>query len=325
MLIFDGHSDLLTDITSRRLKGDRDIFLNRHEQKLRRGGVGALIAVVWIDPPYDVNPPERMLQILKNGFADLYPLDRVAFPVRNAVELDKAVNDDKIAVVLGMEGLDGLEDDPDGIYFLHELGLRHASLTWNSENSFATGVRAQKQERGLTIAGKRAVKIMEELGILLDVSHADEKTFWDVINAASGPVIASHSNAYKICPAARNLKDEQIKAIAESGGVIGMNAWPEFVDEKYPSVEKLIDHVDYIVEKVGIDHVSFGFDFTDFLEDDSISSFQVGDTAITPGLKGADDIPNIINGLLKRGYTKEDLNKIAYLNLRNLFARVTGK
>lgn len=325
MFVFDGHSDLLTDITSRRIKGERNIFLSRHNSRLTKGGVSGLIAVVWIDPPYDSNPPARMLDIIKNGFADLSPLKNVAFPIRNAQELDKAVNENKMAIVLGMEGLSGLGDDPEGLYFLHELGLRHASLTWNEGNSFATGVRAERADKGITAHGRRAVQIMEELGILVDVSHADEKTFWDVMDTANGPVIASHSNAYSLCRAPRNLKDEQIKAVAGSGGIIGINSWPEFVDEENPSIGKLAEHVDYLVNLAGIDHVSFGFDFTDFLGGESISSFQTGSAVITPGIKGADEIPNLISLLSEKGYGSDDLEKICFKNFRNVFEKVTSK
>jgi len=322
MLIFDGHSDFLTDITLQRAKGERDIFRTKHIPKLKKGGVNALIGVIWADPPYDVDAPSRMLQIIKSGFADLQPLDQVVFPVKNHREFKKAIEENKIAIILGMEGLSGMEDDPDGLYFLHELGVRHASLTWNEGNAFATGVRAERSEKGVTAKGKKVIRTMEELGMMIDVSHADEKTFWDVMSVVSGPVMASHSNSYSLCPNSRNLKDEQIKAIANSGGLIGINAWPEFVDEVTPTIEKLIDHVDYIVDKAGIDHVSFGFDFTDFLEDDSISSFKTGDIDKTTGLGCAEEIPNLISGLLAKGYRLQDIEKISFRNLENLFARV---
>ncbi len=210
-------------------------------------------------------------------------------------------------------------------YTFYELGLRHASLTWNEANSFATGVRANRENKGLTLAGKRAVKIMEELGIIIDISHADEKTFWDIMDVTSVPIIASHSNAYNLCPVNRNLKDDQVKAIANSGGIVGVNSWPEFVDKENPSLSKLVDHIDYLVNLAGVDHVAFGFDFTDFLEDTAVSSFKTGDTVITPGINSATEIPNIIKALQARGYSNQDLEKICYKNLRDLFRIITTK
>ena len=175
------------------------------------------------------------------------------------------------------------------------------------------------------MAGKRAIEIMEELGIIIDVSHADEKTFWDIIEVASGPIIASHSNVYNLCPVSRNLKDDQIKAIANTGGIVGINSWPEFVDKENPSLNKLVDHIDYLVNLVGINHVAFGFDFTDFLNDSAVSSFKTGETAITPGINSADEIPNIIKALKDRGYNNEALDKICSKNLRDLFRVITTK
>lgn len=325
MLIFDGHSDLLTDITLRRINGERNIFKTRHYPKLIKGGVNALIAVVWIDPPYDSNPSARMLEIIKNGYAELYPLNDVVFPVKNACELDLAIKNNKIGIILGMEGLSGLENDPEALYFLYELGLRHASLTWNGANGFATGVRSNSEIKGLTLAGKRAVKIMEELGIVIDVSHADEKTFWDIINMTNRPIIASHSNVYNLCPADRNLKDEQIRAIANSGGIIGINSWHEFVDRENPNLDNLANHIDYLVNIAGIDHVAFGFDFTDFLNDTTVSSFKTGELSATFGINSADEIPNIVKVLKDRGYSNEALGKICFNNLRDLFKFITEK
>lgn len=325
MIVFDGHSDLLTDLSTRRINGERNIFGTRHYLKLKKGCVGALIAVVWIEPPYGSKPSAAMMEIIKNGYAELCTFNDVVFPVRTADELDLAIKNNKIAVILGMEGLEGLEDDPEGIYFLYELGLRHASLTWNAANGFATGVRADRETKGLTAAGKRAVKIMEELGIIIDVSHADEKTFWDIVSIAKTPIIASHSNVYNLCPADRNLKDEQIRAIANSGGIIGINSWHEFVDKENPNLDKLANHIDYLVNLAGIDHVAFGFDFTDFLSDSTVSSFKTTELSATLGINSADEIPNLVEVLKNRGYSDKALEKICFKNLRNLFKLITSK
>lgn len=325
MLIFDGHSDLLTDITLRRNNGERNIFKARHYPKLIKGGVNSLIAVVWIDPPYDSDPSARMMEIIKNGYADLYNCDDVVFPVKNAYELDLAIKNNKIGIILGMEGLSGLDKDPEALYFLYELGLRHASLTWNGANGFATGIRSSSETKGLTSAGKRAVKIMEELGIIIDVSHADERTFWDIVDVTSKPVIASHSNVYKLCPTDRNLKDEQIRAIANTGGIIGINSWHEFVDKENPSLDKLVNHIDYLVNLAGIDHVAFGFDFTDFLDDSTVLSFKTEEFSTTVGINNAEEIPNIVKALKDRGYSNEALEKICFNNLRDLFKLITTK
>src|SRR5699024_939095 len=123
-----------------------------------------------------------------------------------------AIEKDKLAVLLGLEGLSGIGEDVDLIYSLYHLGFRLMSLTWNEQNHLATGAGGDIN-RGLTDLGKKAIKIINELGIILDVSHANDKSFWDIANTASKPFIASHSNSRAICNVPRNLTDEQIKFI----------------------------------------------------------------------------------------------------------------
>jgi membrane dipeptidase len=163
---------------------------------------------------------------------------------------------------------------------------------------------------------------MEELGMIVDVSHANEKSFWDIYENTEKPFIASHSNVYNLCKVPRNLKDDQIKAIAERGGVIGINAWPDFIDEVNPSMENLVRHVDYIADLVGIDYVGFGFDFCDFLTEDTTASFQGGETSATKGLEDASKIPNFVELLAKSGYSERDIEKIAYGNMERVIKEI---
>lgn len=234
-----------------------------------------------------------------------------------------AVDEGKLAVILGMEGLSPLGEDPEGIYTLYQLGFRQISLTWNEQNAFATGTRGDVN-RGLTELGKRAIRIMEELGIILDVSHANDKTFWDIYEVATKPLIASHSNARALCPVPRNITDEQIKAIGESGGLVGINAFNEFihVDRDKRNVDYLINHIEHIVDLIGIDHVTFGFDFFEYLEEDKSKSFIEDPYRGTPGIEDISQAPNLIRKLQDRGFSKEDIEKISYRNFLNLMDRV---
>ena len=221
------------------------------------------------------------------------------------------------------------------------------TLTWNNSTSWATSAWDETLHKdslphiGLTEFGKQVVKKMNELGMIVDLSHTGEKTFWDAINTTTKPVIASHSCVYNLCPHRRNLKDDQIKAIAKNGGVIHLNFYAGFIDstyekkalsfrskykteidsliklnyqpdyaamvvsEKYPAelssmlppLSMLIDHLDYIVKLVGVDHVGLGSDFD-------------GIEAPPKGLKGVEDFPEITRELISRGYTKKDIKKI---------------
>lgn len=230
------------------------------------------------------------------------------------------------------------------------------TLTWNNSTSWATSAADETTHgdslphKGLTDFGKKIVARMNELGMMVDVSHVGEQTFWDVINTTTKPIIASHSNAWSLCPHRRNLKDAQIKAIAQNGGVIHLNFYAGFIDstfdrktaafnqrhqreidslvtrgaqpdyarmivsEKYrdeivsarPPLSMLLDHLDYIVQLAGIDHVGLGSDF------DGIS-FAPRE------LNGVEDFPLITKALLERGYSKKQIRKILGENFIRVF------
>ncbi|MGE5676904.1 MAG: dipeptidase [Pseudomonadota bacterium] len=322
MRVLDGHSDILTDVTIKRLSGETDVFRKYHVERLNSGNVKGLILVVWVDPPYTEDPARRVMDILGATFEEIEDMKEIAGIVYKASDMDDIQNSGRIPIVLGMEGLSGLGGNVSLIPLLYRLGIRHASLTWNEENEFATGVVSSNKDRGVTPAGIMVLKKMEKLGMIVDVSHANEKTFWGVYENTEKPFIASHSNAYKLCEVPRNLKDDQIKAIAERGGVIGMNAWPDFIDKDTPTLEKLVDHIDYITDMIGIDHVGFGFDFCDFLNGDTTASFQGGETTACKDIEDATKVPRLIEMLKKRGYKTRDIEKIAFKNMERIIKQL---
>jgi len=165
------------------------------------------------------------------------------------------------------------------------------------------------------MAGKEAVKIIENLGMILDVSHLNDKSFWDVYKTSQKPFIASHSNVRTLCNNPRNLTDDQIKAIGEKGGLIGINAFSEFIheDSSKRNLNYLIKHMEHIINLIGIDKVSVGFDFFEYLNEDA-KSFT---NEKYVGLAGLEDISKSYNLILKLknlGYSKEDIDKISYKN-----------
>ena len=169
---------------------------------------------------------------------------------------------------MGIEGGTAIGNDLDNINTLFDLGVRYTGLTWNNSNNISTSAKDEKERGkygGLTEFGIQVVKRMNEVGMLVDVSHLSEDGFWGVIDNTTSPIIASHSNCYSINPHFRNLTDEQIQAIAENGGYIGVNFYDKFLDsdgEKNGStLDKVIEHIEYIKNLVGIDHVGIGSDF----------------------------------------------------------------
>lgn len=324
-MIFDGHGDIWTDVAQKRSRGERDIIKNYHLDRFRKGNMIGGILVIWVDPPYDKEPCARTLEIIEHMSTEIMENLDILKIVKDAEGFDQALEEGKLAIVIGMEGLSGIGDRIDLINTLYLLGVRHMSLTWNEENLLATGVRGNP-DRGLTKKGVEAVKLMEKLGIIIDTAHANDKSFWDIYKNTTGPIINSHSNARTLCNVARNIPDDQIKAIADRGGLIGINSFNEFVhtDRDKQDIYHLVDHIDYMVKLAGIDHVGFGFDFFHYLKGDTIGSFVEDVNIGTKGFESIEKVPDLIDILNKRGYTEEDIEKVSYKNFYRIIKEVLG-
>lgn len=273
-MIFDGHSDLLYDVTRRRLAGEARVLEHRHLNRLRRGGIEGLVLAFWYGRgqgqtfwegvPGAENAAQRLEVMLSCAQAEFAECPWLAV-VRTAEEAEAARAEGKIYAFLGIEGLEGLER-PEELDRLASLGLRLGMLTWNEENPFASGA-AQDPAKGLTDLGRRALGRMEDLGIVPDVSHLNDGGFWDVLKLSRGPVIASHSNCRALCPHPRNLTDSQLRAIRDSGGVVGLNVHHKFVheDPEKQTAQTLALHAAHMAEVMGVEHVACGFDFCEFM------------------------------------------------------------
>lgn len=280
--------------------------------------------------------------------------DEVAW-VTNAFEFEDAMQSGKFAAMFGVEGGHILEENLDYLDSLAQRGAAYLTLTWNNSTQWATSAADEVTRPdempflGLNEKGIKVVNRLNELGVMVDVSHLGEKSFWDVVKITKKPIIASHSCVWELTPSRRNLKDDQIDAIAASGGVIFVNFYSGFIDstynerykaynEKYgaeidslgkaysnswygemehfskhpqemnalrPPLSALVDHIDYIAKRVGVEHVGLGADF------EGAESFPIG-------IDGIKDYPNLAKALLEKGYTSEDLQKLGWKN----FARV---
>ena len=273
-MIFDGHSDLLYDVTRRRLAGESRVLERRHLDRLRRGGIEGLVLALWCGRgqgqtfwdgvPGAERAAHRLEVMLSCAQAEFAECPWLAV-VRTAAEAEAARAEGKLYAFLAIEGMEGLEG-PEELDRLASLGLRLGMLTWNEENRFAAGA-AQDPAKGLTDLGRRALRRMEDLGILIDVSHLNEGGFREVLRLARGPVIASHSNCRALCDVPRNLTDEQLRAIRDSGGVVGVNAYQNFVhqDPERQTAETLALHAARMAEVMGVEHVACGFDFCEFM------------------------------------------------------------
>ncbi|MEA5059849.1 MAG: membrane dipeptidase [Candidatus Pelethousia sp.] len=310
-MLFDIHGDIWTDVTTKRLKGERDIIRRYHLDRFRKGGQVGGVFVIWIDPPYDANPKERIEKSIRAACAEIWENQDILSVIRDQAGFYKAVQSRKQAIVLALEGLSAIDEQVDSIYTFFQMGFKQASLTWNEQNALATGVRGDAS-RGLTAAGKEAVCIMQNVGMILDVSHANDRTFWDIAEISHRPFIASHSNARALCDVPRNLTDAQIRVIGESGGLVGINAFHEFVheDKAKRDLDHLLGHLEHIVSLIGIDHVALGFDFFEYLTTNTTESFIQEEYEGTIGLEDISKGPMLVKTLEKNVFGKEDIEKI---------------
>ncbi len=323
-MIFDGHSDIFSDVTIKRLEGETNVLRNHHLDRLKKGGIEGSIFVIWIDPPYDKDPAARSKEIMQAIRDEMAEAEDFVI-VHNTAEMEKAKAEGKFYIYIGLEGVSYIGSDVNKINELYDFGARHCMLTWNETNDLATGAQGDP-DRGLTEAGFKAVKRIQDLGMIMDVSHLNDKSFWDVMSVATGPVIASHSNARALSNAARNLTDDMLMEIKNTGGLVGMNSFNLFVSQEVENqkIERLVDHIVYISDKIGVEHVGFGFDFFEFLDPAGMSSYSDQDTSYTKGLEDASKVPDLLRLMEKAGFSNEEMEAIKYKNWHNLIKKVVG-
>ena len=232
-------------------------------------------------------------------------------PVTTHDEIVRAKRKGRVAGLLSIEGADVLEGSVDLLRVFHRLGVRMVGLVHSIRNELADGVADRRTGGGLSEMGAQAVGELNRLGMIVDVSHLNDEGFWDVMELSKDPVVASHSNARAVCGHPRNMTDDMIRALAEKGGVMGMNFAPGFVHPTRATLSGVVDHVDHIVGLVGPDHVGLGSDF------DGIPSTPVG-------LEDVARMPGITEELVRRGYGEEDVKKILGGNHLRLIKAVCG-
>ncbi|MGM9917101.1 membrane dipeptidase [Anaerotignum sp.] len=323
-MIFDGHSDIFSDVRYKREAGETQVLKNHHLERLQKGGIGGACFVIWADTFNGFDPKDEMDAIVKALQAEMAETEDFVL-VHNRAEVEAAEKAGKFAILLGIEGLAGIGENLSKIDALYEVGARHAMLTWNEENALATGVKGNP-DRGVTDLGRKAIKKIQDKKMILDVSHLNEKSFWDVIDASNGPILASHSNAKALAGAARNLTDDQLKAIRDTNGLVGLNAFNDFISDirEEQDVDHLVHHASYIADKIGVEHLGFGFDFFEFLNTDFMKSYSDQDDSLLRGMEDCSKVPVLLEKMRKAGFTEKDLEMISGGNWLNLIQRVMG-
>lgn len=356
-ILVDTHNDFPSASIEKKVSLDSDLLGKTHTDlgRLRSGGVDVQVFSIFCGPeqkhPYAY--ANREIDSVYE-WANRAP-NRMTI-VRTPAELKQAIKDNRLAAMLGVEGGHMIEDKIENLDALYARGVRYMTLTWNNSTSWATSAADETTKgdslahTGLTDFGKKIVARMNELGMLIDISHNGEQTFWDVIKLTNKPIIASHSSVWKFCHHRRNLKDDQIKAIAKNGGVIHLNFYAGFLDSTYekkaaqliakhkPEIDSLVAHgaqPDYAgiitMEKYKdetnairpplsllLDHLDYivklvGVDYV------GLGSDFDGIEAPPRELNGVQDFPLITKALLERGYNKKEIRKILGENFLRVF------
>ncbi len=350
--------DEKTDINQRLSDGHFDAV------RAREGGLDAQFFSIWVAPDlYGSGGASAMrradeqiqaVRALATEHPETWAMATTASEVRRASESGK------LAALMGLEGGYAIDERLENVERYYKMGVRYMSVTWSVSLPWAgsSGDEVGKT-RGLSAFGKDVIREMNRLGMMVDVSHVSDPTFWDIVNTSTKPVIATHSNARAIANVSRNLDDKMIRALAKTGGVVCVLFYPEFLEpgwsekkkrvdaeiaslvkqasdetrgtvgqkklardrvrtEEYArrlppvTVSRIVDHIDYIVKLVGIDHVGVGSDFD-------------GIQAVPTDLQTVADLPNLTAELMRRGYSEEDISKILGGNILRVMEAVERK
>ena len=308
MRIFDLHADIGPDVLNQHHLGKDNVLLTRHSDKCLKGEVSAIAMASFFSGKETYEEMQEMILTLENELDHQNVWQRVLS--------GNDLKSDRPLALMSVEGMCGIkENECEAIEWMYEHGIRLASLCWNEENALASGVKGNP-DHGLSEMGRNVISKMDELHMVIDVSHANEKTFWDILDCSKGFVIATHSNAYTLCNHPRNLKDEQIRAIAAKGGLIGMNSCAYFIDHDLTkvTVDALAKHAAYIKNLVGIDHLACGFDFMDFFGEED-ADYIIND------MKDASYAQNFIQALKNNHFSDCEIKKIAYQNVIDRFSQ----
>jgi membrane dipeptidase len=341
--IFDGHNDVLLRL-HRRPGGDAAVaFLQGEDNgqldlpKAREGGFAGGLFAIFVPSPERQKPsggetpsPESHVDLAEAQrsvvamAALLYRIEsqsegRVRV-CRDAGDIERCVDDDVLAAVLHIEGAEAIDANFELLDVLHAAGLRSLGPVWSRPNAFGHGVpfrcpSSPDTGPGLTDLGKALVGACNRLRILIDLSHLNERGFWDVAAITNAPLVATHSNAHALSPHSRNLTDRQLAAIRESGGLVGVNFATSFLRadgrrDKTTPLDLIIDHVAHMVEHVGEDGVGFGSDFDG--------------AHIPPDMGNAAGLQKLVQAMRNRGFDEPLIEKLCLRNWLRVLRRTWG-
>jgi membrane dipeptidase len=346
--VFDGHNDTLLDLYLAERGGGRSFFTQSEQGHLdlpraRLGGFGGGFFAIFPPAPEPEDPMLGRLILSESGYevlpypaldpahaqrvtiaimANLFRLEAESAGqvkvVRTVDELRSCLQEGVLAAILHFEGAEAIDPQLDALEVFYRAGLRSLGIVWSRPNAFGHGVpfkfpHSPDTGPGLTDAGRELVRACNRLGILLDLAHLNEQGFWDVAGLSDAPLVVTHAGVHALCPSTRNLTDGQLAAIKASEGMVGLifetaNLRADAAEDPNTSLDVLVQHLDYLVEHLGIDSVGFGSDF---------------DGGIVPpdALRDVTGLPKLLAALQARGYDDAALRKITHENWVRVLAK----
>lgn len=332
-IVIDTHNDITSFITDEGFDmGARDTSgkIQTDIPRMKEGGLGAEFFSIYVASSYakEGGSARRALEMIDGVYEQVRRHPESLEMAGTVADIRRIRRAGKIAALMGIEGGHAIEDSLAALRLFYRLGVRYMTLTHTNTNNWADSaggisIAGEKRHNGLSEFGKEVVREMNRLGMMVDISHIGDKTFWDVIEVTQSPVIASHSSARALTNVPRNLSDEMLRAIAKNGGVVMVNFYNGFINTEYArpgmpkptrpaetaTMDMLMQHFEHLIKVAGIDHVGIGSDFD-------------GIEGLAPtGMEDVSKLPNITYELLKRGYSESDVRKVLGENLLRVMAR----
>lgn len=326
--VFDAHADLLYTVVREHSLGNEQVIEDQFLPDMRTGGIDMRVTPIYLDADQARETATRLgLRMAESFHAEVESTGALE-SATTAREVRAGIDSDAVTLILGMEGAEPLKGDITVLDAFYRLGLRVFGLTHSRRNMAGDGAFFEPTRSGapggLSAFGVEVVERCADRGIVVDVSHLNEPGFWDVVEYSDEPIIASHSNCRGLRDHPRNLWDDQLQAVADSRGVVGVNALKAFLHGDNPDIEAVVDHIEHAVNVVGGDHVGVGFDFYDYnLEYMSPAerSYMI-DVSAAEGLSEDKEVGNLTATLLDRGFDPDDVRKLLKENFVRVFEQM---
>ncbi|HBV98381.1 MAG: hypothetical protein JL50_20085 [Peptococcaceae bacterium BICA1-7] len=314
--------------------------IEKYLQNYREGGATVIAATVGFGIP-QIGTLQFTMHNLGQWFDRFRNNPDKLLLVTSVEDIYRAKRENKLGVIFHFQASLPFEDNINNIEIYYRLGVRVCQLCYNTKDLVGCGC-AEDTDTGLTPFGEKVIAELNRLGAVVDCAHTGYRTTMEAIEASRAPVIISHGNARALCDTRRNLPEDIIKAIAKNGGVVGINGYPAFVANKArPTLDDYLNHIDYMAKLVGVEHICIGMDYYEYqagvMDDDTAKmtyDFLISSGAWKPeeypsppwhypeGIEMPEKLCNLTTGLLKRGYSKKDVEKILGLNIIRVFREV---